>query len=145
MEILHLPLPKIDNIIDELLWRHSSSGEYKVKKAYHLLQHLDQTSAISYERPFGIPHYVWKLIWKVKLPMKILSFIWKLLLDNIPLFAILNKRGITTLTRCLLCDDNDETINHLFLTCPFARAVWLCSTLGIRTSGLANVYQGLDY
>ena len=139
IEILHLPLPKTDNIKGELLWRHSSSGEYKVKKAYHLLQHLDQTSAISYERPFGIPHYVWKLIWKVKLHMKILSFIWKLLHDNIPVFAILNRKGITTPTRCLLFDDNDETINHMFLTCSFARAIWLGSTLGIRTSDLANV------
>ena len=71
--------------------------------------------------------------------MKILSFIWKLLHDNIPIFAILNRKGITTPTRCLLFDDNDETINHMFLTCSFARAIWLGSTLGIRTSDLANV------
>nr|POE55128.1 mitochondrial phosphate carrier protein 3, mitochondrial [Quercus suber] len=110
MEILHFPLPKTDNIRDELLWRHSSYRDYKVKKAYHLLQHIDQTSAISSVRPFNIPPYVWKLIWKVKLPMKILSFIWKLLHDSIPIFAILTRR-----------------------------AVWLGSALGIRTSDLANV------
>ncbi|KAL0006647.1 hypothetical protein SO802_008149 [Lithocarpus litseifolius] len=92
LEILHLSLPKTDNIRDELLWRHSSSGEYK-----------------------------------------------KLLHDSILVFAILNRRGITTLTRYLLCDDNDETINHLLLTFPFTRAVWLGSNLGIRTSDLANV------
>lgn len=70
--------------------------------------------------------------------MKILNFIWKLLHDSIPVFSILNSRGIAAPTRCLLCDDNDETINHLFLTCPFARAVWHGYTLGIRTSHLAN-------
>ena len=30
-------------------------------------------------------------------------------LETLPVFTILNKRGITVSSRCLLCDDNDET------------------------------------
>uniref|UniRef100_A0A7N2LBF5 Reverse transcriptase zinc-binding domain-containing protein n=1 Tax=Quercus lobata TaxID=97700 RepID=A0A7N2LBF5_QUELO len=33
------------------------------------------------------------LIWKVKLPLKILTFIWKLLHDSLPVFDVLNNRG----------------------------------------------------
>ena len=76
------------------------------------------------------------LIWKVKLPLKILTFIWKTLHDNLPVFANLNKRGIPTSNRCLMWDEEEETITHLFLQCPFARVVWHGSILEIRTSNL---------
>ena len=139
MEILHLPLHRTDGNKDELLWRHSPSGDYRVKKAYQMIHQNDQTSITPNERPFGIPLYVWKLVWKVKLPMKILDFIWKLLHDSLPVFSILTSRVIAAPTICLLCDDSDETINHLFLNCPFARAVWHGSILGVRTSDLTNI------
>ena len=36
------------------------------------------------------------------------------------------------------CNEEEETINHLFLQCPFARAIWHGSSLGIRTSFLVT-------
>lgn len=66
--------------------------------------------------------------------MKILNFNWKVLHDSIPVLAILKRRGITNTSNCLLCNEEEETITHLFQQCPFAKAVWHGSILDIRTS-----------
>lgn len=76
MEILQLPLPKTDAGMDKLVWKHSTTGEYKVKKAYDLLSGTPHRSAV--------PKAVWSTIWKLKLPMKIFTFNWKLLHNGLP-------------------------------------------------------------
>ena len=70
--------------------------------------------------------------------MKVLNFIWKLLHDSLPVFQKLRGRGIAASNVCLMCNEEEETVNHLFLQCPFARAIWLGSSLGIRTSFLVT-------
>ena len=56
--------------------------------------------------------------------------------DSLPVFVTLNRSGVYTSTRCLLCDAEEESITHLFLQCTFARAVWHGSMLEIRTTDL---------
>ena len=43
-----------------------------------------------------------------------------------------------TTNRCLICNEKEEIITHLFLQCSFARAVWHGSILEIRTSDLIH-------
>lgn len=69
---------------------------------------------------------------------KILTFIWKFLHDSLSVFAILNSRGIPANNRCLMCNEKEEIMTHVFLQCPFARAVWHGSILEIRTSDLIH-------
>lgn len=71
--------------------------------------------------------------------MKIITFIYKLLHESLPVLTNLNKRGIQTSNRCLMCEEDEETMSHLFLKCPFARAVWYESPFGIRTTELNHV------
>ena len=74
----------------------------------------------------------------MKLPLKILTFIWKLLHDSLPVFEVLNNRGITISSKCLMCNEDEESINHLFMHCPFARVIWHGSNLEIRTLKLCR-------
>ena len=37
-DILQIPIPRTDGIVDKRLWKHSNSGEYKFYKAYSLIQ-----------------------------------------------------------------------------------------------------------
>ena len=67
------------------------------------------------QRTYGIQNSVWRLLWKVKLPMKVLNFIWKILHDSLPFFEGLKSRGIKTTSICLMCNEEEESVNHLFL------------------------------
>ena len=62
----------------------------------------------------------------------------KLLYDSLPTYLTLNKRGIPVASTCPLCDVEDESISHLFLFCPFARATWHGSPLAVHTPDLHN-------
>lgn len=46
-EILSLPISKIGTDVDKLVWRHSSLGDYQVKKAYNIISsETDPTNPI---------------------------------------------------------------------------------------------------
>jgi hypothetical protein len=68
-------------------------------------------------------HYLHKYLWKLKLPFKIKIFMWflrgKVLLtkDN------LIKRKWKGCSKCCFCD-SEETVQHLFISCPFVRIIW---------------------
>ena len=70
--------------------------------------------------------------------MKISNFIWKLLNNCLPNFLNLHARGISTERLCPMCNEEEESHTHLFLLCPFTRAVWHGSTLAIHTSDFTN-------
>lgn len=136
-EILQTPISKIANMEDKLIWKFLNSSDYKVNKAYCLLQQAN-SPFFQGQGPNGIHCSIWKMLWKLKLPLKVLNFIWKLLHDSIPVFEKLRSRGISVSNVCLICNEEGESVNHLFLQCPFTRAIWHGSILGIRTSFLES-------
>ena len=112
-----------------------------MNKAYHLINRNQHTQNPEH-RPYGVSSIVWNKIWKVKLPPKILTFIWKILQESLPVFEVLNNRGILASSNCLLCNEEKESLDHLFMKCPFTRAIWLGSNLAI--SGYAYEAKTLD-
>ena len=70
----------------------------------------------------------------MQVPLKVNTFIWKLLQDCIPTFCCLRHRGILVTTLCPLCNEEDATPTNLFLLCTFSRAYWHGSTLAIHAS-----------
>ncbi|GKV25499.1 hypothetical protein SLEP1_g34934 [Rubroshorea leprosula] len=101
---------------DQWEWRHDH-GIYSAKSGYQALSSNHQQSRINLH----------KRIWCRLVPTKICAFVWKVLQDRIPSKVNLYKRGIVPdlhLATCMLCDESIEDINHLFLHCKFAYAVW---------------------
>lgn len=113
-EILQIPISKFAQMEDKLVYKFSNSGNYKVNKAYFML-HQSLSPSSQDQRTYGIQNSVWRLLWKVKLPMKVLNFIWKILHDSLPFFEGLKSRGIKTTSICLMCNEEEESVNHLFL------------------------------
>ena len=66
------------------------NGDYQVKKAYELLT----KDALSQSRHFQANMGWWRSFWKIKVPLKINTFIWKLLHNCLPTFLNLHARGI---------------------------------------------------
>ena len=117
----------------------SPPSEYQVKKAYNLLLKDATLSHTNQHRDHNIPQEIWPLVWKVKIPVKINTFVWKLLHDSLLVNLILNSKGILANSLCPLCKEADESISHLFLFCNFTRAVWHGSNLAIHTTELNHI------
>ncbi|KAK1428158.1 hypothetical protein QVD17_16986 [Tagetes erecta] len=63
--------------------------------------------------------------WLRWIPPNVLSFIWKLDIDRIPVTSNLIQRGVPNLSpTCSLCSLEIEDTNHLFLNCVLAKEVW---------------------
>ena len=63
--ILSYSLPKIDGSQNRLVWHHSSSGEYQVKKTYYLLHIANRHNDPNKARVNDTPNEVQSSIWKV--------------------------------------------------------------------------------
>ncbi|KAK9991674.1 hypothetical protein SO802_026659 [Lithocarpus litseifolius] len=134
-QILQVPLPKTHDVQDKLMWKYSNeaNGNYKVKRAYEIIMQ-DSHSSWNIHRHQN----VWNLIWGVKVPLKINTFVWKLIQDRLPTLLNLNNRGIPIQTACPLCNSDVESSTHLFLLCPFTRACWHGLTLAVHFTDFSS-------
>eukprot|EP00253_Pinus_taeda_P015500 PITA_15500 len=66
----------------------------------------------------------WKFIWDSPSLPKIDFFCWTLAHNSILTRDNLHRREMEGPSWCNLCKSEEETSNHLFLSCPFASEVW---------------------
>ena len=66
----------------------------------------------------------WTTLWKIKVPSKILVFVWRLAQRSMPSGAVLHHRKMATSARCELCGAENDTWRHSLLNCTMARCVW---------------------
>ncbi|CAN1751438.1 hypothetical protein LINPERHAP1_LOCUS4326, partial [Linum perenne] len=73
------------------------------------------------------------VIWQPVVPSKITCLCWKIFYGKLATCDNLQRKGLTLVNRCVLCNSNLETVNHLFLGCEYAHEVWflLSSKLSI--------------
>lgn len=68
--------------------------------------------------------------WKWQIPLKVTCFLWLCLRNRILTWDNLLKRGFCGPGYCFLCAAADETISHIFESCPFFLSVWkLCQSM----------------
>jgi hypothetical protein len=110
---------------DTFIWKLTESGQFSVKSMY--LDLLD-----GYVGDFK------KYIWKIKVPLKIRIFMWFLHKKVILTKDNLLKRNWQGSSKCCFCDQ-DETIQHLFFTCPFATILWRIIHMTFNIHAPSNV------
>jgi hypothetical protein len=73
-----------------------------------------------------VEDFVFKRLWKGAAPSKVHAFAWQLLLNRIQTKDNLFKRRMIQADqlRCVMCNQNFESANHLFLHCDVAAKVW---------------------
>ena len=97
---------------DKHIWRLSTSGQYTARSAYDAL-----FQGGIYFRPY-------ERIWKSWAPPKCHFFMWLVAHNRCWTADRLARRGLQHPDKCLLCDQEDENIQHLLIGCVVARQFW---------------------
>ncbi|CAL1387091.1 unnamed protein product [Linum trigynum] len=130
-----IPLPR-QNIEDKLIWHFTSDGVFSVKSAYHLAVSLDRRRGSWRASASWMDRSSWIRLWDANIPPKLKVFVWQILNRILPTTEALFERKVPILPRCPVCWDGPETMEHLFLDCPVARALWGLSGLEYLGEGL---------
>ena len=102
------------NLLDEpdkFKWSLTSNSVFTVKSYYEDLLN-------------GHTRYLRKYLWKLKIPLKIKIFLWFLHRKELLTKDNLAKRRWIGSMKCVFCDA-DESAEHLFIKCTFARDIWI--------------------
>lgn len=95
---------------DRLIWKYDYQGYFTVGSAYKLIR---QNSTLDHS------NINWKVFWEMKLPAKILTFVWKLYFDALPLGSKLHQIILGFNPACPFCGFSEEMTLHLFFDCEF--------------------------
>jgi hypothetical protein len=113
---------------DFVSWLHDKFWQYTVWSAYNLAR-----TAAFYSRQGNARQGAssdtsanekeWKALWSIQAPAKMKVVLWRLVHDCLPTGHQLQRHHIPDDDSCAFCG-HSERVEHLFLFCPFARAVW---------------------
>lgn len=126
LNILAIHIPSVARQ-DELIWWLSKNGVFSVKSAY-----FDALRMHSGWDGVGEVEEVWRKVWGLTLPPKLALFLWKVLHTIVPTKVVLFRRGMAGDSVCPVCGQGEETVEHLFFECDFARHLWRASSLGLN-------------
>ncbi|KAJ0898232.1 putative reverse transcriptase zinc-binding domain-containing protein [Helianthus annuus] len=103
----------MDNNADRLRWEGTVDGDISVADCNkHLIKER------GYHRQFCMKWILW-------IPLKVKIFVWRAEIERIPTRTTLNRRNVSVPDlRCVLCDADAETAEHLFTGCGFSFGVW---------------------
>jgi len=96
-------------------WGWGQSRRYTTAAGYRALQiarYSNQTLAF------------WKRVWDQSAIPKVNFFFWILMHNKLLTGDNLEKWKIMGPHRCVLCNNNLESAQHLFMDCTFAKEVW---------------------
>jgi hypothetical protein len=97
---------------DRLMWRWSSDGQFSVRSAYEAL-HLP-----SHAMPWSA------LVLETWAPLKIKLFLWLAFRRRHWTADRRLRHGLDAHDSCLLCGQEPETIDHIIVSCSYAKQVW---------------------
>ncbi|OVA10490.1 Reverse transcriptase zinc-binding domain [Macleaya cordata] len=115
---------------DRRAWDLNRDGKFTTKSAYLALR----------GRSTQPQDLMWKKFWRIKIPYRVQLFVLKAAVNAIPVREILSQRIHLESVLCPFCQDQPESIMHIFLQCPCTRRVWNISNL----YSYVNLFNGTD-
>ncbi|OMO62153.1 reverse transcriptase [Corchorus capsularis] len=105
---------------DELIWSHSKNGYYTVRIEYHVARMiLGRSSPVMVLREVK-----WRLLWGALVLPKVKYFMWRLVTGILPTKKTLQQKGIEISSTCEMCGAMEDSLFHIFFSCPFSQRVW---------------------
>lgn len=105
---------------DNFHWIWTSSGRYSVKTAYQAF----------FEGLTRLPGA--EQLWKSAAPLRQKFFGWLAIQNRCWTADRLQNRGLPHQPMCTLCLQEQETMNHLLMQCPFSRTIWSLVTVPLK-------------
>ena len=75
----------------------------------------------------------WVRLWSLRLWPKITLFIWLLMKGRILTWDNLRRRGLIGPSKCVLCNEAEEIMDHLLNQCNWSTGMW--------KEGMESFYQ----
>ncbi|KAK3222256.1 hypothetical protein Dsin_009281 [Dipteronia sinensis] len=91
----------------------SNNGDFSIKSAYESLFKSED-----------MPNWQWNVLWKLRLPPTVQTFIWTVLHGKILTIEHRATRGLTMDTTCSRCKVGCENLNHVFRGCSASTEIW---------------------
>ncbi|CAN6691397.1 unnamed protein product [Malus baccata var. baccata] len=125
---------------DRLVWAANWNGKYSVKSGYRWLQ-IRSIEVRDHQMPAvrSISKTLWKCIWQLAVPPKIRHFLWVSLHLGLPTGKALFNIRLSSSPSCPLRLSADETVEHVFLRCPWVAAVWFGGALNYKVDAAGIV------
>jgi hypothetical protein len=84
-------------------------------------------------------------VWKSWVPGKCKFFVWLVEHDRYWTTDRLERRGLDHPKQCPLCDQEAESINHLLVTCVFAKQFWFEFLRCVGLQDLCPTHEDLAF
>jgi hypothetical protein len=123
---------------DKLIWRCTANGVFSVWSAYHLAvdSQVDENGGASSPRK---GEEIWRTCWSLNVPNNVKMFIWRACHNLLPTKLNLFKRRVIDSPLCPICNQVEESVEHIVWLCPSAVDVWGCGSRRIQKSNCSNM------
>jgi hypothetical protein len=118
----------------KFIWIFSTSGRFTTNSAYLQVKSKSANTAVL----LGTSSDFWKKLWKLNLNDRLRLFLWKIAWNILPtrerinsLFSVADRAS-----HCPLCKSGEDSLQHLFFQCAFARIIWCHSPWPIDYAAL---------
>lgn len=129
LQLLNVHIARHAGIEDTPVWGLTSNGKFSVKSAYNLIA----------GEIFKSREEEWDWIWKLKLPFKLIHFIWLVLHGKIMSNKMRFHRNLGGSPTCDRCNNGVEDVDHILRECSKAKLVWNCLCLNGEISAQWNL------
>lgn len=115
----------VTNAGDNIIWSHTKNGNYTVKSGY--AQAFKAKLRTKSYRPSSsrcFPNKFWVKLWTIPSIPKVLNFVWRVIKNWTACKDNLCRRKCSQSPTCPICEQEQETMEHVLFRCSWTEAVW---------------------